>query len=53
MVVAVVLVIGGTLATGLLPSEPRYQAVAGAIIVAGFAAPVVCFGREIVETRAE
>lgn len=34
---AVVLVLGGTLATGYLPSEPRAQLLAGGLIVAGFA----------------
>ena len=37
LVGAVALVVGGTLATGYLPSTPRSQLVAGAIIVAGFA----------------
>lgn len=34
---AVALILGGTLATGYLPSEPRGQLLAGALIVAGFA----------------
>jgi len=34
---AATLVVAGTLATGYLPSEPRSQLLAGAIIVVGFA----------------
>jgi hypothetical protein len=34
---AAVLVVTGTLATGLLPSSPFYQILSGAIIVVGFA----------------
>ena len=34
---AAALVVGGTLATGYLPSRPRSQLLAGAMIVAGFA----------------
>lgn len=34
--VAVALVVGGTLATGLFPSTTPYQVLAGGIIVAGF-----------------
>jgi len=34
---AALLVVGGTLATGYLPSRPRSQLLAGAMIVAGFA----------------
>jgi hypothetical protein len=41
---AFLLVATGTLLTGVLPSGWGYQAVAGTIIVAGFAVPVVCFG---------
>lgn len=37
LALAVVLIVAGTLATGLLPSGVEYQVVAGAIIVAGFA----------------
>lgn len=47
MIVAALLIIGGTLATGLLPSEPLYPGIAGAIIVIGFAVPLVCFGRKM------
>jgi len=36
MAVAILLIIGGTLATGLLPSSTPYQVLAGGIIVAGF-----------------
>lgn len=41
--VAFVLVIGGTLATGVLPASAPYQAVAGGVIVAGFAVLGYCF----------
>lgn len=41
---ALALLVGGTLATGLLPSTPLYQAVAGAMIVAGFAVGYVGIG---------
>ena len=34
---AAVLIVTGTLATGLLPSTPFYQLLSGGIIVAGFA----------------
>lgn len=40
--VAVVLVVTGTIATGLVPSTPLYQALAGSVIVAGFAVGYVC-----------
>lgn len=46
LLIAFVLVAAGTLLTGVLPSGWAYQAIAGTIIVAGFAVPVVCFGRE-------
>lgn len=36
LVGAIVLVVGGTLATGVLPPTLPYQLLAGAIIVAGF-----------------
>jgi hypothetical protein len=39
-----VLIIGGTLATGLLPSALPYQLLAGGIIVAGFAVVYACLG---------
>lgn len=42
--VAVSLIIIGTIATGLLPSAAPYQAVAGGIIVAGFAMGYWCLG---------
>jgi hypothetical protein len=41
---AAVLVVGGTLATGYLPSTPRSQLIAGAIIVAGFALGMYVLG---------
>lgn len=34
---AILLVVGGTLLTGVLPPTPRSQLVAGLVIVAGFA----------------
>ncbi|MEF8801150.1 MAG: hypothetical protein V5A38_06465 [Halolamina sp.] len=34
---AILLVIGGTVATGVLPPTPAYQLLAGLIIVGGFA----------------
>lgn len=40
--VAVVLVVTGTIATGLVPSTPLYQVLAGSIIVAGFAVGYLC-----------
>lgn len=36
LLLAVLLVVGGTLATGFLPPTRPYQLVAGALIVAGF-----------------
>jgi len=36
VLVGIALVIGGTFATGFLPSTTPYQVLAGAIIVAGF-----------------
>ena len=36
LVLAAVLVVGGTLATGVLPPTLPYQLLAGALIVAGF-----------------
>lgn len=44
LVGAVVLVIGGTLATGVLPSTLPYQVLAGGAIVAGFALGYACVG---------
>ena len=41
---AVLLVITGTVATGLLPSTVFYQALAGSVIVAGFAVSFMCLG---------
>lgn len=41
---AVVLIITGTVATGLLPSTILYQVLAGGVIVAGFAVTFVCLG---------
>ena len=41
---AAVLIVIGTLATGLLPSSPFYQALAGGIIVMGFAIGYVGLG---------
>ena len=43
LAVAVVLVVGGTLATGVLPRTTAGQLVAGGIIVAGFAVLYYCF----------
>lgn len=40
---AVALVLGGTLATGVLPPTAPYQALAGGLIVAGFALLMVLF----------
>ena len=42
--VAGVLVITGTIATGLVPSTTLYQVLAGGIIVAGFAIGYLCLG---------
>lgn len=44
LTLAVLLVIAGTLATGLLPSTALYQVLAGGVIVAGFALVFVCLG---------
>jgi len=44
LAVAVALVVGGTLGTGVLPSTPAGQAVAGAAIVAGFGLGFYCLG---------
>ncbi|MFB6146837.1 MAG: hypothetical protein ABEJ08_04045 [Halobacteriaceae archaeon] len=44
--VAVLLIIGGTLATGLLPPTLPSQVIAGGIIVAGFAVAYACVGTE-------
>ncbi|MFB6310545.1 MAG: hypothetical protein ABEH64_05105 [Salinirussus sp.] len=41
---AIVLVLTGMLLTGVLPSGGRYQLVAGAVIVAGFAVAYGCLG---------
>lgn len=41
--VSVALVLGGSLATGLLPAAATYQVLAGGAIVAGFALLLVCF----------
>lgn len=41
---AAVLIITGTLATGLLPPTPLYQVLAGGIIVGGFAVGFACLG---------
>jgi len=42
--VAVILIVAGTAATGLFPPTPLYQAIAGGIIVGGFALAFVCLG---------
>ncbi|PSP82298.1 hypothetical protein BRC83_09750 [Halobacteriales archaeon QS_1_68_17] len=42
--VGAVLIVAGTLATGLLPPTPLYQVLAGAIIVGGFAVAFASFG---------
>lgn len=42
--VGVLLVVGGTLATGLVPEGAVYQVVTGAVIVAGFALVFACLG---------
>lgn len=36
LALSILLVIGGTLMTGILPATPVYQALAGIVIVAGF-----------------
>lgn len=41
---ALALIVGGTIATGLLPSTPLYQFVAGALIVLGFAVGYIGIG---------
>ncbi|MFW5911186.1 MAG: hypothetical protein ACOCSD_08115 [Halolamina sp.] len=41
---AALLVGAGTLATGYLPSRPRWQLLAGALIVAGFALGFLVLG---------
>ncbi len=41
-VVAAVLVVGGTLATGVFPPTLPYQILAGGIIVSGFALVFLC-----------
>ena len=42
-VLAVALVLAGTLATGVLPPTTPYQVLAGGLIVAGFALLMVLF----------
>ena len=42
--VAVVLIIAGTITTGLLPSTTLYQVLAGSMIVAGFVVRYLYFG---------
>lgn len=42
--VAVALVIAGTIGTGLAPPTALYQALAGSLIVAGFAVSYLCLG---------
>lgn len=44
LALAVLLVVAGTLATGLLPPTALYQVLAGGVIVAGFALVFVCLG---------
>jgi hypothetical protein len=44
LALSVVLVVGGTLATGLLPPTPGYQVVAGGIILLGFVLVYACLG---------
>ena len=44
--VALLLVVGGTVAAGLLPGTARYQVLAGGIIVAGFAVAWLALGVE-------
>lgn len=44
LALAGLLVVAGTLATGLLPQTTLYQVLAGAIIVAGFGLGFVCLG---------
>lgn len=41
---AAVLVVAGTVATGYLPSRPRWQLLAGTLIVAGFALGFLVLG---------
>lgn len=45
-VLAAVLVTGGTLATGFLPQALPFQAVVGAVILAGFVLIVLCLRDE-------
>lgn len=42
--VAVLVVVGGTVAAGLVPSTALYRMLAAGIIVAGFAIAWVCLG---------
>lgn len=44
LAVGLVLIIGGSLATGLVPEGAIYQVLAGAVIVAGFAVVFLCLG---------
>jgi fructose-1,6-bisphosphatase/inositol monophosphatase family enzyme len=44
LALAAVLVVAGTLLTGILPSTALYQAIAGAVIVAGFAVVYLTLG---------
>lgn len=44
LAVAVLLVVVGSLATGVVPATLPYQALAGAVIVAGFALAFACVG---------
>ncbi len=44
LAVAITVVLGGTLAAGLLPQTLPFQVVAGAVIVAGFAVAYACVG---------
>lgn len=44
--VAILVVLAGTLAAGLLPRTTPYQVLAGGIIVAGFAVAYACVGAE-------
>lgn len=44
LALAAVLVVTGTLLTGILPSTALYQTIAGAVIVAGFALVYLSLG---------
>ncbi len=41
---SILLVVGGSLMTGILPATPLYQSLAGIVIVAGFGVGYVALG---------